>query len=73
MCNDQTAFVTYEELKTPLEVTLGDGYKVDAIRNKDVVLTNQLLVESVRNAIYIMHCMCPDCPSLYTTYLVCQK
>ena len=26
MCNDQSVFVKYEELETPLRVTLGDGY-----------------------------------------------
>ena len=29
MCNDKSAFVKYEELKTTLEVMLGDGHKVD--------------------------------------------
>lgn len=41
MCNDQAAFVKYEELKILLKVTLGDGYKVDAIGNWTVILTNQ--------------------------------
>ena len=31
MCNDHFLFVEYESLKTPLKVTLGDGYEVDAI------------------------------------------
>ena len=42
MYNDQSVFVKYEELETPLRVTLGDGYEVDAIGNGIVVLTNQL-------------------------------
>ena len=42
MCNDKSAFIKYEELQTPLEVVLGDGYKVDAIGNGTVILTNQL-------------------------------
>ena len=46
MCNDQTAFVKYKELKTALEVTLRDGYKVDVIGNGTIILTNQLQLPS---------------------------
>ena len=42
MCNDKSVFIKYEKLQTPLEVVLGDGYKVDAIGNRTVILTNQL-------------------------------
>ena len=42
MCNDKSAFIKYEELQTPLEVVLGDGYKVDAIGNGTIILTDQL-------------------------------
>ena len=41
MCNDKSAFAKYEKLQTPMEVVLGDGYKVDAIGNGTVILTNQ--------------------------------
>ena len=42
MCNDQSLFVEYESLKTPLKVTLGDGYEVDAIVIGVVMLTSVL-------------------------------
>ena len=46
MCNDKSAFIKYEKLQTPLEVVLGDGYKIDAIGdaigNGTIILTNQL-------------------------------
>ena len=42
MCNDQSPFVEYESLKTPLKVTLGDGYEIDAIVIGVVMLTSVL-------------------------------
>ena len=42
MCNDQSVFVTYESLKTPLKVTLGDGYEVDALGRGVVILYSEL-------------------------------
>ena len=42
MCNDQSLFVEYESLKTPLKVTLGDGYEIDAIVLGIVMLTSVL-------------------------------
>lgn len=59
MCNDKSAFVKYGELKIPLEVKLGSGYKVDITGNGTIILSGK------RNT-YIMFCMCPDC---LTTYL----
>ena len=46
MCNDQSLFVEYESLKTPLKVTLGDGYKVDAI-GRGAVMLNSVLPSGV--------------------------
>ena len=42
MYNDQSLFVEYESLKTPMKVTLGDGYEVDAI-GCGVVMLNSVL------------------------------
>ena len=38
MCNDEYLFMDYESLKAPLNVKLGDGYEVDAIRSGSVML-----------------------------------
>ena len=42
MCNNKSLFMEYESLKTPLKVTLGDGYEVDAIES-GVVMLNTVL------------------------------
>ena len=42
LSNDQSLFVEYESLKTPLKVTLGDGYEVDAIGHGVVMLDSVL-------------------------------
>ena len=42
MCNNKSLFMEYESLKTPLKVTLGDGYEVDAI-GSGVVMLNTVL------------------------------
>lgn len=40
--NDRSVFVEYKSLKTPLKVTLGDGYEVDAVGCGVVVLNSEL-------------------------------
>ena len=47
MCNDKSLFIEYESLKTPLKVTLGDGYEVDTI-DHGVVMLNSVLPSGVR-------------------------
>ena len=42
MCNDQSFFVKYNRLKTPLKVTLGDGYEVDAV-GRGVIMLDSVL------------------------------
>ena len=42
MCNNKPLFMEYESLKTPLKVTLGDRYEVDAI-GSGVVMLNIVL------------------------------
>ena len=42
MCNDRSVFVEFEYLETPLKVTLGDGYEVDAIGHGVVVINSVL-------------------------------
>ena len=42
MCNDQSLFVEYESLKTPLKVTLGNGYEVVASIRGVVMLDSVL-------------------------------
>ena len=42
MCNDRSVFVEFESLETPLKVTLGDGYEVDAIGHGVVVMNSEL-------------------------------
>ena len=46
MCNDKSLCIEYESLKTPLKVTLGDGYEVDAI-DRGVVMLNSVLPSGV--------------------------
>ena len=45
MCN-QSLFVEYESLKTPLKVTLGEGYDVDAIGCGVVMLNSTSVLPS---------------------------
>ena len=58
ICNDQSLFVEYESLKTPLKVTLGDGYEIDAIR-RGVVMPNSVLPSgeskrfNLQNVLYV--------------------
>ena len=40
--NDQSFFVEYESLKTPLKVTIGDGYEIDVTILGVVILTSVL-------------------------------
>ena len=40
--NNKSLFMEYESLKTPLKVTLGDGYEVDAIGSGVVILNTVL-------------------------------
>ena len=42
MCNNQSLFVEYESLKTPLKDTMGDGYEIDATELGIVMLTSTL-------------------------------
>ena len=42
LCNERSAFVSYETLKAPLKVKLGDGYEIDGIGSGTVALTTQL-------------------------------
>ena len=42
MCNDRSVFVDFEYVETPLKVTLGDGYEVDAIGHGVVVMNSEL-------------------------------
>ena len=77
MCNDQSLFVEYESLKTPLKVTLGDGYEVDAI-GCGVVMPNSVLPsgESKRSNlqnILTEFCTCPGCHSICRHQLAKEK
>ena len=42
MCNNKSLFMEYGSFKTPLKVTLGDGYEVDTI-GSGVVMLNTVL------------------------------
>ena len=54
----------YESLKTPLKVTLGDGYEVDAIGCGVVMLNSVLPSGETRDATYKMFYACPGCPTI---------
>ena len=57
MCNDQSLFVEYESLKTPLKVTLDDGYEVDAI-GCGVVMLNSVLPSGESKRCYLQNVLC---------------
>ena len=63
MCNDQTLFKNLTSLKQPQEVTLGNGYVLEAIGQGTVSL--QMILQAQRNAISTPHCMFQ---SSHTTY-----
>ena len=58
MCNEPSTFVNNEKLK----IKLGDGYEIDGIRSGTVVITTQLSIGKVRNALCTyMFCIHPAC------------
>ena len=58
MCNDESLFMKIENLETPQEITLGDGYWVKAVAKGTIELSTNSFVKSGKDSSWKVSCLC---------------